>query len=170
MMMRMVAAAGVEPLVDGVRAADPDNPHGYFEYEPVKATRQDPSWLERAPGRVVKMVHLLLLDLPVDRRYAVIMMRRDLAEVIESQRKMLARGGKDSAPADALRRVYEAQVAQVRRHLEGHACFRVLDVDYAGVLAAPFAQAQRVAAFVGRGDPAAMAAAVDPALYRNRGG
>lgn len=169
MMMRMVTASGVEPLTDGLRAADPDNPHGYFEYEAVKSTRRDPSWLVAAPGRVVKMVHLLLMDLPVDRPYAVIMMHRDLREVLESQRKMLARAGKTPAAPDALGRAYGAQMAQVRRHLEAHACFRVLDADYARVVAAPLVEAQRLAGFIGRGDPAVMAAAVDPALYRNRG-
>jgi hypothetical protein len=168
MMMRMLAAAGLPPMVDGLRSPDVDNPHGYFEFEPVKLTRDDPSWLDAAAGRAVKIVHLLLLDLPLDRSYGVVMMRRDLGEVIESQRKMLARAGKTSAPADVLRRVYDAQMAQVRRHLEGHACFRVLDVEYARVISAPLAEARRVAGFIGRGDAAAMVAGVDPSLYRNR--
>jgi hypothetical protein len=53
MMMRMIQAAGIPALTDHLRAADEDNPHGYFELEAVKRTRQDPSWLSQAGGKVV---------------------------------------------------------------------------------------------------------------------
>ena len=36
MMMRMVGAAGIPALTDGVRAADEDNPLGYAELEAYK--------------------------------------------------------------------------------------------------------------------------------------
>ena len=65
-MMQMIDAGGVPALTDSLRKPDADNPRGYFEYEPVKRTAIDPSWLDLAEGKVVKMVHLLLLDLPVD--------------------------------------------------------------------------------------------------------
>src|SRR5256885_1317813 len=81
MMMRMIAAGGIAPLSDHSREADEDNPLGYLELEAVKATRRDPSWLSRAPGRVVKVIHLLLKDLPPGYAYRVILMRRDLDEV-----------------------------------------------------------------------------------------
>ena len=75
-MMQMLAAGGVPLLIDQVRAADEDNPRGYYEFEPVKRTRQDSSWLESAVGKAIKMVHLLLYDLPPTYQYAVILMGR----------------------------------------------------------------------------------------------
>ena len=96
MMMRMLAVGGIAPLTDGVRVPDTDNPHGYYEYEPVKRTKADDSWLGQAAGRAVKMVHLLLRDLPADRSYRVILMRRDLTEMVTSQRRMLERLGRDT--------------------------------------------------------------------------
>ena len=67
MMMRMLDAGGLPALTDNIRTADEDNPRGYYEFEPVKKTKEDASWLERAPGKVVKMVYRLLYDLPADR-------------------------------------------------------------------------------------------------------
>ncbi|MDP6444774.1 MAG: sulfotransferase family protein, partial [Pirellulaceae bacterium] len=51
MMMKMLEAGGVPPLADHRRAADLDNPNGYYEFEPVKRTKEDPSWLSEAEGR-----------------------------------------------------------------------------------------------------------------------
>ena len=63
MMMQMIDVGGIPALTDNIREADEDNPKGYYELEAVKRTRKDASWLKEAPGRVVKMVHVLLLDL-----------------------------------------------------------------------------------------------------------
>jgi len=93
MMMQMLDAGGVEVLTDNLRLPDEDNPKGYYEYEAVKATAEDPSWLDDAGGRAVKMVYRLLYDLPADRRYRVVFMKRDLEEVIKSQEVMLGSSG-----------------------------------------------------------------------------
>jgi hypothetical protein len=45
MMMRMLEAGGLGLLSDGARAADEDNPRGYYEYEHVKRLEIDGSWL-----------------------------------------------------------------------------------------------------------------------------
>ena len=90
MMMQAIAAGGIPALTDGFRAADVDNPRGYYEFEPVKKTREDASWLDRAGGKVVKMVYRLLYDLPAEGyEYRVVFMRRDIREVLASQKKML---------------------------------------------------------------------------------
>jgi hypothetical protein len=171
MMMRMISGGGIEALTDQVRTADPDNPHGYFEFEPVKATRQDASWVPSAQGKVVKLVHILLRDLPDAYRYRVVMMDRDLDEVIASQVKMLERSGKRGgqlAP-DALKRVFASQLGAVREWMDARPNFARLDVRYDRVVADARGEARRVAAFLGIPEAAdRMAAAVDPALYRNR--
>ena len=45
MIMQMLEAAGIPILSDGLRAADEDNPRGYFEFEPVKGLFSDNKWL-----------------------------------------------------------------------------------------------------------------------------
>ncbi|MBK6831011.1 MAG: hypothetical protein IPG92_09875 [Flavobacteriales bacterium] len=60
LVMQMLAAGGMEPLTDGARAADADNPKGYFEFERVKALPADHHWLEEARGKAVKVIHQLL--------------------------------------------------------------------------------------------------------------
>ncbi len=171
MMMRMIAAAGIPPLTDGIRGPDEDNPNGYFELEAVKQTRQDSSWLDQAPGKSVKLVHLLLKELPPTHRYRLVMMHRDLDEVLASQQKMLARSGRKGAVSgpEALKRVFAAQLLDVERWVASQPNFSRLDVSYNGVLKDAGTEARRVAAFLGRPERAgAMAAAVDAGLYRNR--
>ncbi|KKL16674.1 hypothetical protein LCGC14_2493240, partial [marine sediment metagenome] len=36
-----------------------DNPKGYFEFEPVKKTKDDSSWVQVAAGKAVKMVYTI---------------------------------------------------------------------------------------------------------------
>src|ERR1700761_7537403 len=55
MMMQMLAAGGMPILTDGIRTADEDNPRGYFEFEAVKRTKTDPSWVPTAVGKAVKI-------------------------------------------------------------------------------------------------------------------
>src|SRR5262245_40494991 len=94
LMMQLLDAGGVEVVTDGVRAADPDNPRGYYEFEKVKQVKRDASWLPGVRGKAVKMVSQLLLDLPPTERYRVVFMERDLAETIDSQERMLQRLGR----------------------------------------------------------------------------
>ena len=171
LMMKVLKAGGMPVLTDAARAADDDNPRGYFEFEPVKLTKQDPSWLAAAGGKVVKMVHLLLPDLPPAYAYRVVLMRRDLAEVLASQRKMLDRHGRRGAalPDDQLSRLYTGQLTRVKGWLASQPNFAVLEVSYNDLVSDPAGQAGAVNAFLGGTlNEAAMAAAVDPSLYRNR--
>ena len=82
MMMQMLEAGGMRLLSDGVRGADESNPRGYHEFEPVKTTREDPSWLDRADGKAVKAVSMLLYDLPPGREYAVVFSDHPLAGAV----------------------------------------------------------------------------------------
>ncbi len=170
-MMQMLAAGGVQVLADEQRVADEHNPRGYFELEAVRHSRTDQSWLEKAGGKAVKVIHLLLPNLPADREYRVIFMRRDLAEVIASQRAMLQRQGRPGAvlPDSKLAEVFEKQLAEVRQWLGQHSNFQVLEVQHRELIASPQTTAERVAAFLGGGlDVVRMAAVVEPGLYRQR--
>lgn len=170
-MMQMLGAGGVALLTDSSRPADADNPGGYFEYAPVKRLACDSRFLENAAGKAVKVIHALIRAIPKDRDMQVILMRRDLGEVVASQRRMLERVG---APADDLPEVRLAgilrdQLDDAARWLAVQPTVSLLEVDYGALVANPAAWAARVDSFVGGGlDRAAMAATVDPRLWRQR--
>ena len=171
MVMQMVHAGGVPAVADGVRRADDDNPRGYFEFERVKALRTDKGWLDAAAGKVVKVVHMLLAELPDDRDYRVLLLERDLDEVLASQRKMLDRLGKTGGglSPDRMKAAFTAQLRAVDAMLAGRPRMPVLRLVYRDVVADPAASAAAINAFLGGGlDEAAMRAAVDATLYRNR--
>lgn len=171
MMMQMIDKGGLPALVDDIRTADDDNPKGYYEFEPVKKTKDDASWIEGGIGKVVKMVHLLLLDLPLDYRYRVVFMRRNLEEVVQSQNIMLERHGKDTGglPVDRLQNVFRAQIHKVIEHMRAHSDhFKFIEVDYNEVLQDPRPHMEKVSAFLDGLAVDAMHAIIDPSLYRNR--
>ena len=172
MAMQMLCAGGVAAMTDAIRTPDEDNPRGYFEFERVKQLKSDTAWLDEAHGKVVKIIHLLLMDLPIDREYRVIFMRRNLHEVIRSQAVMLRRSGRTGAALapERLIAIFEAQLRTVEAWLAAHANFKVLFVDHARLIANSTEQAKAINAFLGGAlDEPAMARAVDPALHRNKG-
>lgn len=172
LVMQMLQAGGMPVLIDGVRAADADNPRGYFEYEPVKHARTDDSWVELACGKAVKVIHALIPALPDTYDYRVIRVRRPMREVLASQRAMLARAGKKGAgiPDERLAAAYEAQLSQADRFMAARRNFRCLDISHRDCIVRPAAVADAIAEFLETTlDRGRMAAVVDPALYRNRG-
>jgi len=171
MMMQMLEAGGVPVLTDNLREADTDNPRGYYEFEPVKQVARDVSWLADAHGKATKMVYQLLYELPPNYSYRVILMERDLREVVASQNAMLARQGKGQGDLadDALIGVFRRHLDDVTRWLERQPNFRTLRVSYNDVLADPASAVRRVDGFLDGGlDTAAMSNALDVSLYRQR--
>jgi hypothetical protein len=171
MLMRMLQAGGIELLDDDQRAADEDNPRGYFELERVKRLEHDPDrgWVRAARGKALKVVSPLLRYLPRDNRYRVLLVLRDLDEVIASQNRMLERRGEPNPLDDArTRELYAHHLDELRGLLARRPDIEVLELRYDAAIAGPQEVARRVSAFLGRGDAAAMAAAVDPSLHRNR--
>ena len=171
LMMQMLAAGGIEPLVDSNRAANADNPRGYFEYAPVLRLRDEASWFPSAVGRAVKVVYALLKELPEEVEVRVVFMRRDLGEVVASQRAMLMRSGNsvDDLPPDRLIRIFQTQVDETLAWVSQQPRLRLLEVEHANAIRDPVSVAHAVDVFLGGGlDLRAMAAVPDPALYRQR--
>ncbi len=172
MVMKMLEAGGVPILSDGLRAADEDNPKGYYEIERVKrlAEEHDKAWLATARGKAIKVISYLLKSLPPRFNYRVVFIRRELAEVLASQRKMLARRGEtEQTPPERMRALFEDDLWRAGYQLKRRPEFESLELQYTDVVARPLEQARRLAAFLGGAlDAEAMAAAVDPQLYRNR--
>jgi Sulfotransferase domain len=170
LMMQMLKAGGLEVVSDGQRAADDDNPRGYLELEQVKRTKEDPSWLTAAEGKAVKVVSQLLQDLPADRRYKVLFMRRALDEVLISQKKMLARRGEPSGAADQeMKEIFIRHLEEIETFLARAAHIETMFVNYGRLLESPRPLIERVTKFLGLDlDIDAMAGAVDPNLFRSR--
>ena len=171
-MMRMLEAGGLPALADGRRAADQDNPHGYYEYEPVKRLGADASWVDQARGKALKVISVLLRHLPAGHRYKVVFMQRDLREVLASQRAMLARRGKPADPSGDARmgELFDKHLAEAERTLASRSDIDVLYIRYDAVLREPLRVAREVDRFLGgQLDVQRMAAAVESELYRQRG-
>jgi hypothetical protein len=171
MTMKMLEAGGIAPLTDHVRAPDSDNPRGYYELERVKKLREgDVSWLPQAQGKAVKVIAALLTYLPADFEYRVLFMRRKIDEVLASQAKMLANRGEESKVDDAkMADLFRKHVHQVRAWMNNQPNLLYLDIDYNAMLENPAPYIRQINQFLGGSlDESAMAAVVDPALYRQR--
>jgi hypothetical protein len=173
MMMKMLEAGGVPILTDGERAADIDNPKGYFEYERIKDLERetDKSYLREGRGKAVKVISFLIKDLPDDNDYRVIFMRRDLDEVMSSQSKMIDRlGTSDTDAADeAMKEAYRNDIVRTRLLCKKRPNFELTEIHYRDAVADPTATARKVNSFLGGIlDEVAMKTAVDASLYRNR--
>lgn len=175
MAMRMLELGGVETVTDGERSADEDNPRGYWEDERVKELGKEGvnrAWLRSARGRAVKIISFLLKDLPADNNYKVLLMRRDLDEVLASQRKMLDHRHEQTNTGDQrMRELWENHLWRVGYLLKHQPQFDWIDLHYADVVADAPKQARRIAEFLGMDlDTSRMATAVERNLYRNRAG
>ncbi|MCP3962568.1 MAG: sulfotransferase [bacterium] len=172
MAMKMLEAGGLSLVIDGIRSADEDNPKGYFEDERVKDLGQmeDKSWLADARGKAIKIISYLLKDLPRDRNYKILFMRRDVHEVLASQTKMLERRGEDTESDDEqMLELYGNHLWIVGRLLKRELHLEALDVHYKTVLEDPQGEAQKMRDFLELPlDLGKMAGVVDERLYRNR--
>ena len=171
MMMKMLEAGGLGPLTDNIRAADEDNPKGYFEFERVKQIENDKAWLEDARGRAVKLISALLKHLPRSYNYKVIFMRRAMPEILASQRQMLIRRGEpaDAVPDDKMAAMFEKHVAQVETWLAAQANIETIYVRYNDVMKDARPHAELINSFLGGTlNVDAMVDVADAALYRQR--
>jgi predicted AlkP superfamily phosphohydrolase/phosphomutase/tetratricopeptide (TPR) repeat protein len=169
MMMQMLAAGGISPFTDDQRLPDSDNPRGYLEHEAATRLHRDRSWLPDARGKAVKLVAQLLPALPAGEEYRVVLMVRDLDEVLASQRAMLERLERSGAALDdaGLKRAYTRDLQRVGRWLSGKPEIPVLPVRYDDAVRDPAGVAQKLAEFFEAPfDPDAAARAVDASLRR----
>jgi len=189
LMMQMLEAGGLAALTDGIRRSDASNPKGYYELEAVKQTRENAAWLDQAGGKCVKMISMLLYDLPPTRKYKIVFMARAMEEVLASQAAMMEKlagdpfasfgrklrqqkvdGAVDKGPTDAeMRRYYEIHLQKLEKWLKEQGNIEVKYCEHKLVLERPEQQAREIQQFLGVDlDIAKMAAAVDSSLYRQR--
>lgn len=169
-MMQMLAAGGMTLLTDSLRQPDTDNPRGYCEWEPIKQLPKQPDLIDKAEGKVVKVITQLLMAIPKGREYRVVFMERPLPEVLASQDEMLRRRGKpDQVSHDVLAKVFREHMAEVSAWLQQRDDVAIHRQGYRKVLQDPLGTAGAIRDFLGCDlNVEAMAGEVDPSLYRNR--
>lgn len=173
MLMQMLDAGGMPILSDRVREADEDNPKGYFEYESVKKMFRDRDWLSAARGKALKVVAPLVCSLPAGFHYRVLLIERDLHEILSSQAKMISRRGESVEDSfdrrERLRGEYARLIARTKKLLGERADVQLLVLGHEEFLRDPNGTAHQINQFAGGGlDTGRMASAVDRSLHRNR--
>ena len=172
MMMKMLEAGGIPPLTDKIRTADDDNPKGYYEFERVKQMdKGDTAWMADAEGKSVKVISQLLRYMPPGHEYKVIFMRRNMSEILASQKKMLINRGEDpdQAPDEEISALFEKHLNSVMDWMAAQPNVSVIYIHYSDMLANPVPLVAQLNEFLFfYMDIEAMAEVVDPNLYRNR--
>jgi hypothetical protein len=171
MMMKMLEAGGMEVVVDHIRQADDDNPNGYYEFEKAKKIKEDASFLDDSHGKVFKMVSMLLYDLPKDKTYKIIFMRRNIEEILASQEIMLQRSGKNAEEDDdtTMGNIFEKHINEITKWIAEQPNINITYVNYNDVMRHQLATVQHVNQFLeNKLDVQKMVEVVDPTLYRNR--
>src|SRR5947208_2983465 len=175
LMMQMLEKGGLPPMTDRVRAADVDNPDGYYEWEAIKQIAKKPELLddESIQGKAIKCISMLLPALPPKHRYKVIFMMRPIAEVMVSQQAMTSRLGTRGASLDhdQLERGLRAHREEMRRWGKTTPDVEWLEVDYPALVSDPALVITQLVEFLGGErlpNEEAMAAVIDPALYRRK--
>jgi len=171
MVMRMLEAGGKKVVTDNIKKADEDNPKGYYEFERVKKIKEDSSWLEDTKGKVFKMVSMLLYELPKDQNYRVIFMKRNMDEMISSQRKMLERQKPEQSDVDykKMASLYEKYLRDIKPWLETQENIDVIYISYNDLIANPLENLTNLSRFLdNRLEVDSMLKILDKSLYRNR--
>jgi hypothetical protein len=172
MMMKMLEAGGAPPLTDNLRAADADNPRGYYEFERVKQLpKGDVDWLAGARGKAVKVIAALLTYLPATYPYRIIFMRRAMPEILASQRQMLIRRGEDpdKFSDEELARLFEKHLERINAWIERQPNITRIEVNYNAMLEDPATHLARIDQFLDHTlDLEKMQQVIDHRLHRQR--
>ena len=167
LMMQMLVKGGIKALVDEKREADISNPKGYFEFEPVMSIHKDNSWLDQGQNKTVKIVAPLLKFIDPKFRYKVIFMKRDLNEIIKSQRIMTGRDA-NILPVK-LYNSYVNLLDGVEKWKDKEPGVEMIYLNYKDVLENPKENISVIEKFIGEKlDKEAMESCIDRSLYRNR--
>ncbi|OFX23524.1 MAG: hypothetical protein A2033_16240 [Bacteroidetes bacterium GWA2_31_9] len=171
MIMQMLANGGLETFTDSVRKADESNPKGYYEHEAVKRLARDNSWVHLAKGKSVKIISHLLPFLPMNYKYKIIFVLRDIDEVVMSQQKMLVSLGKSKEMVYpvGLKETYQQDLRAVHKWISETHNAEMIFVNFADTITTPLKQAQKINLFLkNRLEIRQMVTSVREELYRTK--
>jgi tetratricopeptide (TPR) repeat protein len=171
MMMQILKAGGIEPMTDGQRRADEDNPEGYWEWEAVKRIAKEPELLSEAKGKAIKIISALLPAMPRVHRYKIIYMVRPIEQIVASQFAMLKRKGVEPKQnANELAMVQQKHSQAIREAFKQVESIEFLEVDYTQLVSNPEPVLESIAGFLG--DRFTMGPhvrqSIKPSLHRQR--
>lgn len=173
MMMRMLKSGGMRLQEDDRREASVHNPHGFFEWEPIKNLGENPHCISKAMGAAVKVVSSQLRFLPRNYIYKIVWMDRPIREVARSQAKMLGRTGSDELTrSEALLSKHRREVLDaIRRYSEDpRSSLSLCEISYTECIRGSNEVSRKLSEFL-EGllpEPEKAASAVDPSLHRIR--
>ena len=169
LMMQMLRSAGMDIMHDGKREADEDNLEGYWEWEEIKSLRKNPRLIEKANGKVIKVISALLPQLPPHHRYRIIFMKRPVEEIVASQWTMLARNGhKPRSERQHLIQTQQTHLDQTLARLRQHKNVELLEIDYSELVANPAKQIPALQDFLTLPHPEKLTFPIRPALHRQK--
>jgi tetratricopeptide (TPR) repeat protein len=175
LMMQLLEAGGMALMTDGKRAADADNPRGYYEWEAIKQIAKNKELLDdkTVERHAIKCISMLLPSLPTKHQYKVIFMLRPIAEVVASQQAMTTRLGTKGANLEPsqLERGLRAHREEIRKWGKGAQHIEWMEIDYPELVRNPAPVIEKLVEFLGTDrlpKPNAMVSVVDPALHRRR--
>ena len=171
MMMQMLIEGGLKPYTDNKRAADENNPKGYFEHEAVKNLAGNKKWLKDLKNKLVKIISHQLFYLPSKYNYKIIFMHRDIKEIILSQTKMLKKSNKKAAEAYpySLEIQYKKNLSQVMEWANDNYNVSMIVIEYKDTIDSPEIVAGKINEFSdNKLDKNKMFKVVDKNLYRSK--
>jgi hypothetical protein len=172
LMMKMLEAGGMELLIDNIRKPDQDNPKGYYEFERVKKLdKGDTEWLADVQGKAVKIIAALLPYLPNIYEYRLLFVRRNIKEILASQKRMLLNRGteSDQISDEQMSQLFVKHLAIVSEWIAKQSNIHYLEVDYNKLLDDPLPVLDQINVFLsGQLKVVEMAKVIDPNLYRQR--
>jgi len=119
----------------------------------------------------VKLISALLRHLPDSYRYKIIFMRRNMQEILDSQRQMMIRRGEatDKVSDQQMSAMFEKHLVQVQSWLSSQPNIETIYVNYNNVLSEPRTEIEEINSFfAGTLDVERMVDVVDRALYRQK--
>ena len=173
MMMRMLETGGIPVLIDHIRIPDESNPKGYYEFERVKQMQDgNTGWIAEGKGKVVKIISALLEYLPPEHQYRVVFMKRNMNEILASQREMLLRRGEptDRVSDEHLTGFYQEHLARTTKWIAEQRNMQVIYLHYNQIMENPQGPVTQLCQFLQPFplDPGKMLSVVEASLYRQR--
>ena len=175
LMMQMLEAGGLPPMTDRQRAADVDNPRGYYEWEAIKQIGKKPELLDQEDlnGCAIKCISMLLPRMPLKHNYKVIFMTRPIEEVVVSQSAMVKRLDTKAAELDStqLKRGLRGHRDEILSWLKSTPHMQFIEIDYPTLVREPLPQVSRLIDFLGTdrlANSEQMATVVNASLHRHK--
>jgi len=166
LMMQMLHKGGLPVAFDDSRAADENNPRGYYELEGGKIINRlmDGTFdMQSYKGHIIKVTAYGLKFLP-KMNYKIIYMMRNIDEILKSMQKMGA------AIDEEKDRMLFSKLNRVSFELmRSHDDMDYIKVNYRDLIDDPRREMERVGRFIGETfDVDTAIKAVEPGLYRNK--